>query len=191
MQRDDSGVAVYGLGELRRQMRAFAPDLAKQMDAEIKSLLAPVVERARSLVPDVEPLGRWNDRVFRPGSRPSYSPYGKRWEYERLEWDPAAVRSGIKMTVGSSRRRRGSHYRGVYAVLNADAAGAIYELMGSGVSRVPMVRNVAASHGTGKRLIWKAWDEQGGNQRIRAAVVATIRRYESQVQQRLDRSGTR
>lgn len=190
MAGDASGISVYGLTELRRQMRQFAPDLAKAMDDEIKGLLAPVVERARSMVPDSEPLGRWNDKVFRPGSRQSYSPYGKRWEYERLEWDSSAVRRGIRMTVGTSRRKRGSHYRGAYAVLNRDAAGAVYELMGSGISRVPMVGNVRSSSGiSGKRLIWRAWDELGGSQRIRQRVVDTIRRYEAEVQQRLDRSG--
>lgn len=186
-----TGIVVHGLDETKRQMRLFAPDLLKEMNYEVRrNILGPIVKDAKNMVPATTPLGpdsRWNDRVQRPGSRRAYSPHGKRWEYGRLEWDSGKVKRGIRVGVGTP-KRRGDVFRGAYAILNRDPAGAVYELMGSGKSNVNMVRNVRNSHGTGKRLIWRAWDKANANRNVPREVVDTIRRFEAKFQERLDQN---
>ncbi len=183
-----TGVVVHGLDETKRKMRLFAPDLLKEMNRTVrKDILGPIVADAKSMVPDAAPVGRWNQSVDRPGSRPSYSPYGKRWEYGRLEWDSRRVKQGIRVGVGTP-KRRGDNFRGAYAILNRDPAGAVYELMGSGKSNVNMVRNVRGRHGSGKRLIWRAWEKTRAQQDVPQQVVDTIRTFEALFQERLDQN---
>lgn len=181
-----TGVVVHGLQETKRQMRLFAPDLLKEMNRAVrKDILGPIVADAKNMVPDESPLPRWNQSVARPGSRPSYSPYGKRWEYGRLEWDSRAVRQGIRVGVGTP-KRRGDNFRGAYAILNRDPAGAVYELIGSGKSNVNMIGNVRGRHGSGKRLIWRAWNKANADKDVPREVVDTIRTFEALFQERLD-----
>lgn len=189
--RTAGSAEIYGLTETRRLMRSVAPDLLKALDREIREdVLGPLRDRARALVPGVEPLGRWNDVVFRPGSRPSTSPWGRRWDYDRLRWDSGKVKAGIRVTVGGSRVGR-SGFRGAWSLWNRDPAGAVFELMGSGKSRVPMVGNVRVGHGVSKRLIWKAWDDSGAQTWAAKALADTVSRYEVLLQQRLDATGGR
>lgn len=181
---EPNGIFVSGLDHTRRQMRFFAPELLKEMNAEVRNILQPIVTDAKNLVPEREPLSGWNRPVQRPGSQPSYSPYGRRWEYDRLAWDPRAVKRGIRVGVGRPTRRRDS-FKAAYAIRNANPAGAVYELMGSGKSRTNMVRSVRSTHGLRKRLIWRAWDKAQAQERIPREVVDTIRAFEAKLQQRL------
>jgi hypothetical protein len=184
-----SGVVVLGLDETKRQMRMFAPDLLKEMNFEIRrEILGPIVKDARDMVPEDAPLSGWNRRVTAPGSRRSYTVHGKRWEYGRLAWDHKKVRTGIRVGVGVP-RRRGDVFRGAYAILNRDPAGAVFELMGRGNSRANMVGNVRRHHGPASRLIWKAWDKANSNTNVPKKVVDTIKRFEAQFQERLDTRG--
>ena len=184
-----SGVVVFGLDETRRQMRLFAPELLKQMNAEVRrDILGPIVRDARTEVPQDGPLSGWNRQVTAPGSRRSYTVHGKRWEYGRLAWDSNKVKSGIRVGVGAP-RRRGDVFKGAYAIINRDPAGAVFELMGRGNSRANMVGNVGRHHGPASRLIWKAWDKANSNTNVPKQVVDTIRRFEAQFQERLDTRG--
>jgi hypothetical protein len=181
-----TGVVVFGLDETKRQMRMFAPDLLKEMNREIRSdILGPIVTRAKRLVPSEPPLPRWNKMAANPGSRPSYSPHGKRWETGRLEWSSGQVRRGIRVGAGVP-RKRGDSFKGAWAILNADAAGAVFELMGSGKSRVNMVGAVRSRHGGPSRLIWRAWDQSGARLTVPKQVEDTIRLYQARFQERLD-----
>lgn len=191
MVRARGSAEIYGLTETRRLLRSVAPDLLKEMDREIRQeILGPLRDQARSLVPASEPLSRWNDRVLRPGSRRSYSPWGRRWPYERLEWDSGRVKAGITVRVGGSRTGR-SGFRGAWSLLNRDPAGAVFELMGSGKSRTAMVGNVRVSHGISKRLIWKAWDDSQAQTWAPRALADTVARYEVLLQGRFDAAGGR
>lgn len=184
-----SGVVVFGLDETRRQMRLFAPELLKQMNAEVRrDILSPIVRDARTEVPQDGPLSGWNRQVTAPGSRRSYTVHGKRWEYGRLAWDSNKVKSGIRVGVGAP-RRRGDVFKGAYAIINRDPAGAVFELMGRGNSRANMVGNVRRHHGPASRLIWKAWDKANSNTNVPKQVVDTIKRFEAQFQERLDTRG--
>lgn len=181
-----TGVVVTGLDRTKRQMREFAPDLLKEMNFEIRrNILGPIIVSAKSMVPMSPPLRRWNQSVANPGSRRSYSAHGKRWEYGRLEWDAARVKRGIRVGVGTP-RRRGDNFKGAYAILNRDPAGAVYELMGRGKSRANMVGAVRTKHGSSSRLIWRAWDRAQAQEDVPRQVVDTIRTFEAKFQERLD-----
>ena len=69
-------------------------------------------------------------------------------------------------------------FRGAFAIINREPAGAVYELMGSGKSNTNMVQNVRGTSGwSRKRLIWRAWDELRGEKTAPAKVVRIIRDY--------------
>lgn len=187
---EQNHVIITGLDDTRRQMRMLAPELLKEMNAEVREVLKPIISDAKNMVPSSEPLSRWNQSVNAPRSRESYSPHGKRWDYARLEWDSARVKRGIRMGAGRP-KRRGDSFKGAYAIRNADPAGAVYELMGSGKSNVNMVRNVQRRHGVRKRLIWAAWDKARASRRVPQQVVAIIREFEAKFQARLNARGAR
>lgn len=168
---------IYGLQQTKRLLKQIDPEVRKEMDKTLRAIAMPVVMRARSYVPNEPPLSRWNQTIAKPGSRPSYSPYGRIRDYSRGEWDSDVVRKGIVVRQGS-RKRRGQVERVAWSIQNRSIAGAIFEMMGKGISNVYMVRNVRRRWGMASRLIWKAWDREGGEAKISNKMVATIRQYE-------------
>lgn len=204
-----SGVFIEGLTKLRRDLRAFSPDLLKEMNSKIETVLDPIVAEGRAFAKQAArssggaitgrsglPLSRWNQSVARPGSRRSYAPMqaggkSKRWEYDRLRWNTSNVVKGIRVGAQSPRMRGQTEFRGAWAILNRDAAGAVYELMGTGKSNVNMVQNVKRTSGViGKRLIWRAWNKRRGDTWAPQKVIGIIRDYERQFNARVSR-GTR
>jgi hypothetical protein len=183
----DFSVEIYGLASTKRLMRELEPDLLKEMNREIREQLEPVKARAQSLIPASPPLSGWGRSVARPGSRPSYSPYGRRWDYSRLEWNSSEAKAAITIRQGGG-RARGQASRAAWQVRSNNAAAAVFELMGRGKSNVRMVGNVARRHpGTG-RVVYRAFDSVGGK-RIEQNVVGTIRTFEAEFQRRLDTAG--
>lgn len=185
----DFDVSIRGLNDTKRLMRELEPDLLKEMNREIRTQLQPVAARARSLLPSQPPLSGWNRRPARPGSRPSYSPYGRRWDGDRLAWDKFAADKGIVIRQGGG-RRRGQATSAAWQVRSNNAAAAVYELMGRGSSNSPMVGNVSRKHpGTG-RALYRAFDQVGGK-KIEGEVVGSIRRFEAEFNRRLESAGDR
>jgi hypothetical protein len=184
---DDFSVEIYGLQSTKKLMRELEPELLKEMNREIRTQLEPVKARAQSLIPSSPPLSGWGRSVSRSGSRPSYSPYGRRWDYSRLEWNASEAKAGIVIRQGGG-RARGQVSRAAWQVRSNNAAAAVFELMGRGKSNVRMVRNVGSRHpGTG-RVLYRAFDSVGGR-RIEQNVVGTIRRFEVDFDRRLDAAG--
>ena len=178
LEADLNGVRVDNVRATIRDLRMFAPELKKEMDEEIKKITEPFVQRARGYArqagsSDGAPLSRWNDRPRLPGSRGSYAPNqgksgGKRWEYDRLRWNTGAVTRGIRsgpggfkfannLNLGTSDR-----FTSLWSIRNSNAAGAVFELSGSGAASTPMVGNIRSRHGRSHRIIWRAWDELRG-----------------------------
>jgi len=180
---------VYGFRATKKLMRELEPDLLKEMNTSVKEQLAPIAARAKSLTPSQAPLSGWNRRPFNPGSRPSYSPYGRRWDYNRLEWNSFEAKRQIVIRTGS-RRARGSLTRPLFQLQSNNPANAVFELMGRGKSNVHMVRNVKRGFpGTG-RVLYRAFDQIGG-ERVRKDVADTIKKFEAEFNRRLDASGGR
>lgn len=180
-----SGVTVSGLSNTKRIMRVAAPDLKREMDKEIRGLLQPVQALAKRNVSDDPLLTRWERQPRRPGSRASYSPYGRRWDYERLQWNPERMRSQIRIRQGG-RRARGTVERAAWSIRSNDPAASVWELMGRGKSNVPMVRTARRLTGDSGRILYKAWDDSRAEQTIPSRIVDTIRDFERQLNRRLE-----
>ena len=184
------GVVVYGLDGTKRLLRMHAPDLKREMDKIIRQdILGPVVRSAKANVPQDAPLSNWNRGVNAPRSRPSYSPYGRRWDYSRLEWNPGQAMRKIGARQRGA-RTRGKVERAAWQVFNDDPASSVWELMGRGKSNVNMVRTARRlSGGRTGRILYNAWDNNRTAQTAPEQIIAVIREYEQKLQERLNNVG--
>lgn len=57
-------VEIRGNADLQKALRAFTPDLEKQLRKELKAALMPVVKKARGFVPTESPMSGWEARSF-------------------------------------------------------------------------------------------------------------------------------
>lgn len=105
---------VKGGIALRKALKKFTPDLAKETQKEIAGLLKPVTTKARGYIPTTAPLSGWA-KPATTGRFPRYS--------------ASAAKSGIGYkTTPSKPNRRG--FRSLARIVNASAAGSIYETAG-------------------------------------------------------------
>lgn len=109
---------VKGALALRKALKQFEPELAKETTKEIASFLKPVVKQAKGFAPsnDQVPSG-W---VKRPNA-------GGRWA--QRSYDAAEVRRGITFKSTPSKPNRNG-FRSLATIFNKSAAGAIYETAG-------------------------------------------------------------
>ena len=107
-------VQVKGGIELRKALKKFTPDLAKETQKELASLLKPVVSKARGFIPSSAPLSGW----------------GKASSNGRFPiWDGRGAKGGIGYkTTPSKPNRQG--FRSLARIQNASPSGAIYETAG-------------------------------------------------------------
>jgi hypothetical protein len=153
-------VAVKGGIELRKALRKFTPDLAKETQKEMANLLKPITAKARGFMPTKAPLSGWG-KVPIKGNFPYYN--------------AKAARGGIGYkTTPSKANRQG--FRSLARIQNASASGAIYETAGRknpGGNFSP--RLPGGLVGSGKmagRALFKAWAQDGG--KTNAAVIKAI-----------------
>jgi hypothetical protein len=107
-------VELEGAVALRKALKQYAPDLAKETQKEIAGHLRKVVNRARGFVPSKAPLSGWGNDV---GD----------WSYRAF--DSATVKRGLGYsTTPSKPNKRG--FRTLAQIFNSSAAGAIYETAG-------------------------------------------------------------
>jgi hypothetical protein len=147
---------VKGALELRKALRKFTPDLAKETQKEIAGALKPITKDAKGYVPDSgSVLSGWLPRENSNGTFPTYNP--------RL------VKAGIGYKTSPSKpNRRG--FRAVAQVFNKSRAGSIYERMGKLSPDSKFVINQdgkfrAPLKGKGMmqgRLLYRAYDENQG-----------------------------
>ena len=109
---------LVGAVALRKALRQFEPDLAKETTKQIANFLKPVVKQARGFAPsnDQIPSG-W---VKRPNA-------GGRWA--NRSYDAQEVRRGITFKSTPSQPNRNG-FRSLATIFNKSAAGAIYETAG-------------------------------------------------------------
>jgi len=106
--------SVKGGIELRKALKKFTPDLAKETQKQIGGLLKPVTAKARGFIPSNAPLSGWG--------KPSVN--GK-----FPEWSTGDAKRGIGYKTTPSKPNR-SGWRSLARIQNASAAGAIYETAG-------------------------------------------------------------
>jgi hypothetical protein len=107
-------VTVKGGIALRKALRKFTPDLAKETQKEMASLLRPITVKARGFVPSETPLSGWG-KAKSTGKFPVF--------------DVKAAKGGIGYKTTPSRPNR-QGFRSLARIQNASASGAIYETAG-------------------------------------------------------------
>jgi hypothetical protein len=105
---------VKGALELRKALKKFTPDLAKETQKELGSLLKPITQKARGFIPSEAPLSGWGKASIN-GRFP--------------EWSSQAAKRGIGYKTTPSRPNR-SGFRALARIVNNSAAGAIFETAG-------------------------------------------------------------
>jgi hypothetical protein len=172
----DAQVAILGYDTFVKQMKRFSPELLKEMNREINYVLKPIADKAKKLVPD-QPLSGWKyggDGARYPGDSPeAKAKGGSGLPY----WNDSLARSGIRVKKGG-RREKGSFTKDSWSVLNDSKAGAALEFIGVGTPTNSFIDAVKRQHGKPGRLIWRAWDEVNGDNKVRAAVVLIINDYQ-------------
>lgn len=165
-------VTLEGYKQLSTILKGIDPELRREMDSTIRSILRPIAAKAKTYIP-VQPLSGWNygsDRYL-----PSRLPF---WNYD------AAIK-GIRVRQGS-KRNKGAATTTSWRIENKSPAGAVFELAGRGPSQHYFVKALMKTHGRPSRAIWRAWDEAGGEKVVGREVVATIDDYASVLQRDLN-----
>ena len=159
--------SVKGGIALRKSLRAFAPDLAKETQKEIAGALKPITKTAKGYFPDDgQVLSGWLARENSQARFPSYN--------------ARIVKAGVGYKTSPSKpNRRG--FRSLARVFNKTAAGAIYETMGRKSPSSRFVQNQSSKYGSsvkgdGKmegRALFRAYEENNG--KARDAVLNAIK----------------
>jgi hypothetical protein len=128
--------SVKGAVELRKALRQFTPDLAKETQKEIAGILKPITNKARGFIPSSTPLSGW--------ARTSST----KWGTDRV-WNTAEAKRGIGYKTTPSKANRNG-WRSLARIVNASVAGSIYETAGrkspQGRPQAPMSPVVAPRH---------------------------------------------
>ena len=159
--------SVKGAVALRKSLRAFAPDLAKETQKEVAGALKPITKTAKGYFPDDDQvLSGWLARENSQARFPSYN--------------ARIVKAGVGYKTSPSKpNRRG--FRSLARVFNKSAAGAIYETMGRKTPSSRFVQNQSSKYGSsmkgdGKmegRALFRAYEENNG--KARDAVLKAIK----------------
>jgi len=186
--------AIGNATEVRRALLNYAPDLQKELTKEWATILKPIVNQARSYVPDI-PMRNWTAYNGKDiNSKTSMFRVAKFPVYNVKE-----IKAGIVYQTTPSKPTR-SGYVNIVRIKNKSAAGAIFETAGrkngqgqewvgrnaggasKGVSRSnnpyagnQFISNLGQLYGYGKntgRLIYRAWANTQG--RANAAVIHAI-----------------
>jgi hypothetical protein len=108
-------VKVEGVKETRKALRQFAPDLNKELNAELKKALSPIAKKAKGFAPANSPMSGWSKGSPVEGGFPAYS-FG-------------TIKSGIGFSTKPGKTTR-SGFTSNAKIFNKSYAGAIYEVAG-------------------------------------------------------------
>ena len=121
-------VEIKGLAETLSAMRKFEPDLAKNLNKEVRAALTPVQRTARGLVPEtISGLSNWKFKNHGGKVTKESSAFGQLGHFPKF--NAAIVKRGIKIFIGKSKPNR-SGFVTFYRISNTTAAGAIMETAG-------------------------------------------------------------
>lgn len=139
-------VELSGVDELRKALKQYAPDLDKQLKKDLTIATQSVVNAARGYVPATPPLSNWGRDG---GNFPIYN--------------AATIRNGIRLSTARSKISKNGFASSV-RIVNANAAGAIYETAGrknpQGRTQAPLAKVVAPGHKNFGKIIRSGSKEQ-------------------------------
>lgn len=185
-------VEFQGVDNLRKALKSYAPDLDKALKKELAALAKPIVNKARGYAPAVAPLSNWGREG---GKFPSYN--------------GALVKRGIRFSTARSKKNMQGFSSGV-RIVNATAAGAIYETAGrknpfgqpwvgpagpagkkyshsknkyAGRDFIAAMGGEMKGKGADKgRLIYRAWEEDQG--KTQDAMIKAVLRADAEFQKK-------
>lgn len=166
---------LYGYDQLKRLMREIDPEIRKRMDKEIRSLAKPIADSAKAHAPATVMSG-WMD---------------ERWQgkWAKRRYDRSKVAKGISIRQGG-KRTRGSVTKVAWKVTNKSAPGSIYEVAGrKSAGKTPQGRVFIGNlnrDGKASRLIWDAFEREGGERKFNSGIAEIIHRYESELKARIN-----
>lgn len=187
-------VDVKGVKETIKALRKFDPELLKEMNSEIKSVMVPLRDKARGYAPSPVPgnLYGWNENTVGKKITAKNSAFRTFNTEGRLRlfplYDYETVKKGIYYSQAPSKRNKNG-WRALYFVANRSAAGAIYETAGrknpggdpnsksnnpgAGANFISRMGPLYGDNQTERgRMIFRAWKEDEG--KAQAAVVNAI-----------------
>jgi hypothetical protein len=157
---------VEGVAKALKILNSVDRTLAKELKAQLRASVKPVVSEARRNVPN-NALSNWGS--WR-------TPNGR-----DLSFQPTEIRKGIRYVQRVSGERRNSRTSRTIPLLqlrNQSAVGTIFELAGA-TSSTTFTRNIERRHGPPKRVLYKAWDRN--SDKVQRDVEVTVRRIEQEV----------
>jgi hypothetical protein len=126
---------VKGAIALRKALKEFTPDLAKETQKEIGAILKPITTKARGFIPSSAPLSGW--------AKSNNGTWGNR------VWSSSEAKRGIGYKTTPSKPNR-SGFRSLARIVNASPSGSIYETAGrlnpQGRPQAPLAKVVAPGH---------------------------------------------
>ena len=138
-----TSVTVVGVKDALRELGKIEPDLKKQIQKDVKTILRPVVDEAKRAVPAMPLSG-----MARSWKRGVLFPY-----------DQAQVQRSIGARFNT--RKRGNSLA-VIAVVMKSAAGTIYDMAGKRGGKTlqgrAMIANLEARFGKASRGMWPAYE---------------------------------
>jgi len=180
-------VEVKGVIALRKALNAYAPDLAKELTAEITNSLKVIQKDARGFVPNRAPGGlyNWDDNASGKAITAKTSMFRTFNVEGRLRpfplYNASEIKKGIVYRTGYGKpNSRG--FRSLFRVRNNSAAGAIYETAGrifpngekgksnnpdAGarfVQQGPIYGRKSSAGDMRGRVIFRAWEQDQGKQ---------------------------
>ena len=128
--------SVKGGVELRKALREFTPDLAKETQKELATILKPITAKARGFIPSTTPLSGWANS-------------NQQGAWSNKIWSSSEAKRGIGYKTTPSKPNR-SGFRSLARIVNASVSGAIYETAGrknpQGRPQAPRMQVVAPRH---------------------------------------------
>jgi len=114
-------VSIQGADKLRKALRKFTPDLAKETTHEMALALRPITNKARGFMPsNSQVLSGWT-KSLSSGETINYRPFPK--------YDQATAKRGVKYSASPSRPNR-KGFVSLARIVNTSAGGAIFETAG-------------------------------------------------------------
>ena len=187
-------VSLDGVKDTVKALRKYDPELLKEMNKEIRGVMVPLRDKARSYAPQPVPGGLYNWNEGTQGKKitarnSAFRTFNTEGRLRRFPfYDHSSAAKGIYYSQAPSKRNRNG-WQALYFVANASASGSIYETAGrknpGGDSRSKsnnpgaggnFISRMGPLYGSGReqrgRMIYRAWHEDQG--KAQTAVVQAI-----------------
>ena len=175
MAKDREIFVITGLEETLTALKKFDKDAVSRFNKVVNTEIGKAKFKAVETVP-LSPMSGWREEAFGPQQeRKTFTDKQGRKVSQMPKWNPTKAKAGIRVSK-AQRRVRGDYTTNAGALIQGDAAGAIFEVAGrkgatgnQGRSRNPNAGTQFKANLTrfsrASRLVWKAVDSYGDEAR--------------------------